>query len=593
MRFIVNGTISPKLTEFFKKKILPFSTIICIILFSTTIILATRSPKLARKTYISEQGLTIRNSKAEYSRQELQTAFLIQEQFKSLKNNKEFHDWFFSLLQKFSDDFFVHKFYANNTWQYNYCGIIRASKSPGIESVVFSSNYFLPLSQKVLSNDFDGFSIGLAFSLMDFFQYAKWKSKDIIFLFTNGESFKGVQEWLKEYHNPQEKNNNNFKRAGVIHAGIHLEMNNPIITEITLKIEGINGQLPNLDLINTITREIPYFPISLDEFSSETQKSKLNFIFNYLKSKNLQYFTNMIKNQALSIPTGVHSFFQSYKIDCVTIQTNSNPKNPNNLNPTSLIRFIGGIEVVFRDLSNLIEHLHQSFFYYLLIDPIVYIPIGDYSLSFLFSLLAIVIRMLDFYLNFGFGSSNHIIFILFTNVFSHLFGFASYLMAILFRNSQNWLVFHFGFTFITELIIFPIFRWIFLSKNSGKKNGINIWSGQYTYSGIIILSSLTFVAISNISLALIFSFFLVPIVLFIRFSQTKKFWNFLQSIFLLIFSPYSFVLLYCFLFQKNLFSVIDLLVDSHVLFGSLIFPFLIIIWIPISQTFIRILIQEK
>lgn len=39
-------------------------------------------------------------------------------------------------------------------------------------------------------------------------------------------------------------------RAGSIQAAVSLELNSDVITSLDLVLEGLNGQLPNLDLVN-------------------------------------------------------------------------------------------------------------------------------------------------------------------------------------------------------------------------------------------------------------------------------------------------------------------------------------------------------
>lgn len=43
-------------------------------------------------------------------------------------------------------------------------------------------------------------------------------------------------------------------RAGAIQAAINLEISQDKITHVNVKIQGLNGQLPNLDLFNLINR---------------------------------------------------------------------------------------------------------------------------------------------------------------------------------------------------------------------------------------------------------------------------------------------------------------------------------------------------
>jgi len=43
-------------------------------------------------------------------------------------------------------------------------------------------------------------------------------------------------------------------RAGAIQAAINLEISQSTISHMDIKVEGLNGQLPNLDLVNTAVR---------------------------------------------------------------------------------------------------------------------------------------------------------------------------------------------------------------------------------------------------------------------------------------------------------------------------------------------------
>ena len=43
-------------------------------------------------------------------------------------------------------------------------------------------------------------------------------------------------------------------RAGSLQAAINLDMSHEKFTHLNVKVEGLNGQLPNLDLFNLVTR---------------------------------------------------------------------------------------------------------------------------------------------------------------------------------------------------------------------------------------------------------------------------------------------------------------------------------------------------
>ncbi|KAG0227689.1 Glycosyl phosphatidyl inositol protein transamidase complex subunit [Actinomortierella wolfii] len=84
----------------------------------------------------------------------------------------------------------------------------------------------------------------------------------------------------------------------------------------------------------------------------------------------------MMKYQASCHPSANHGFFLKYKIDAITLYGVNQPDG-------SFYRFsmhqIGPlVEQSHRSLNNILEHLHQSFFFYLLSDITRYTSIGLY-----------------------------------------------------------------------------------------------------------------------------------------------------------------------------------------------------------------------
>lgn len=45
-----------------------------------------------------------------------------------------------------------------------------------------------------------------------------------------------------------------FGRSGAIQAAINLELDDKVISQMEVLVEGLNGQLPNLDLVNMVVR---------------------------------------------------------------------------------------------------------------------------------------------------------------------------------------------------------------------------------------------------------------------------------------------------------------------------------------------------
>lgn len=128
--------------------------------------------------------------------------------------------------------------------------------------------------------------------------------------------------------------------------------------------DGVNGQLPNLDLFNTA------ISIASGQMGIGTS---LQEMWNHDDSywKRLETILRGMVKQGFGYATGAHSSFMPYHIDAITIQT----KGDGWQDEMALGRTI---ESLCRSLNNLLEHLHQSFFFYLLMQANRFVSIGTY-----------------------------------------------------------------------------------------------------------------------------------------------------------------------------------------------------------------------
>lgn len=85
----------------------------------------------------------------------------------------------------------------------------------------------------------------------------------------------------------------------------------------------------------------------------------------------LQTILRGMLRQGLGYSTGPHSCFIPYHVDAVTLQ----PHGEGWHDEMAMGRVVEG---TFRSLNNLLEHLHQSFFFYLLMHRDRFVSIGTY-----------------------------------------------------------------------------------------------------------------------------------------------------------------------------------------------------------------------
>jgi GPI-anchor transamidase subunit GAA1 len=133
---------------------------------------------------------------------------------------------------------------------------------------------------------------------------------------------------------------------------------------IHIVYDGINGQLPNLDLFNTVVSIASGqmgIGVSLQQMWKHTDSYR----------DRLHTMLRGMLRQGLGHASGPHSSFIPYHIDAITLQ----PFGDGWQDEMAMGRVI---ESTFRSLNNLLEHLHQSFFFYLLMQANRFVSIGTY-----------------------------------------------------------------------------------------------------------------------------------------------------------------------------------------------------------------------
>ncbi|KAH7036911.1 Gaa1-like protein [Linnemannia elongata] len=273
----------------------------------------------------------------------------------------------------------------------NTYAVFYAPRSDGTEALVLSASW---RSRDKTTNTN---AIAMLLALGKTFKRGSHFSKDIIFVVSDGEA-EGLQAWLKAYHGNEEHTYERHEeplrvRSGAIQAALNLDFaGTGDYNALGIFFEGVNGQLPNLDMINTINLiSMGIAPVELtlhDELIPYTD----NMTKNYLNS--LRKMLYQMKYQAVGTPTGNHGLYLKYKIDAITLYGIDRPGwHSQRFN---LFRVGALLESAVRSLNNLLEHLHQSFFFYLLSDVRRYTSIGLYmppviilGVSFIFQALSL------------------------------------------------------------------------------------------------------------------------------------------------------------------------------------------------------------
>lgn len=191
-------------------------------------------------------------------------------------------------------------------------------------------------------------------------------SKDIILLIPP-DSRCGTQAWVDAYHDSHDSARVSSLplKSGALQGAIALDYpHENRFSDIHIVYDGVNGQLPNLDLINSIVN------IAGGQMGMGSTIQEMWQHSDQYKDRLTTMLRGMLK-QGLGHASGPHSSFIPYHVDAVTLQ----PYGEGWHDEMAMGRLVEGS---FRSLNNLLEHLHQSFFFYLLMQKERFVSIGTY-----------------------------------------------------------------------------------------------------------------------------------------------------------------------------------------------------------------------
>ncbi|KAJ2771669.1 Glycosyl phosphatidyl inositol protein transamidase complex subunit [Coemansia nantahalensis] len=268
----------------------------------------------------------------------------------------------------------------------NVHGILRAARSDSVEALVVAAAW--ATAENATNVNAVRLLAGLA-------QYASeqvhW-AKDIIFVVTDGGE-PGIEAWLRAYHGLPSAAPL-LVRSGVIQAALSLELPPAkAYARMGLFMEGKAGQLPNLDFVNIVQHisRVERLPALIHGVEDPPRRAAA--WRRYLHSARL--LLRQMRSQAFGASVGVHAPFLRYRIDALTVAGIARENDPiaavarqgllrdapadMPLPSPAAVRAVGRtVESTLRSLNNLLEHFHQSFFFYILPANLRYLSIGDY-----------------------------------------------------------------------------------------------------------------------------------------------------------------------------------------------------------------------
>ncbi|XP_027196853.2 glycosylphosphatidylinositol anchor attachment 1 [Dermatophagoides pteronyssinus] len=470
------------------------------------------------------------------------------------------------LRKQFEDiglEVYEHKFQFKYPFGYeqstvdglNLYAIFRAPRAASTESIVISAPYRSPSNPNGSTLP----SIALMYSLAKFFKTKNYWAKDIIYLISGNELL-GIQAWLQSYQGLENRFGQYLEsdvllgKAGAIQAALNLELQSFSPPYVQVKLEGLNGQLPNLDLFNVAVelcnREavpVLYHGESFYMMENEWENWK----------RKARTMISMMVTQATMLPTGAHGLFQKYAISAITLEAPDRRAKYVMVNGLQLGRSIEGIV---RSLNNMMEKFNRSFYFYLLASTRRFISISSYMIVFGLMAFPLACRSLFYYFqisnrqqittidnNFDFWNSFK------PCVLAHLFGLLAIgiVSLVLTRLSIFDMILY---DIPVEILTFSIFiilaiislnlpaLWTALPKKSS--NQYNLQSMVTLLNTLLLLTSISLI---NISLAIALASIYVPLLSIFSIqdhhrSTENSTWlqrlcNFIKSMILLLIHP--------------------------------------------------------
>ncbi|KAK9462833.1 Gaa1-like protein [Lipomyces oligophaga] len=240
----------------------------------------------------------------------------------------------------------------------NVYGVLHAPRGDTTESMVLIAPWIN------VEGEFNEGGVALAIALARYLtQWSIW-SKDIILVIPSDTSF-GLSKWVEDYHQSALS-----ASSGSIQGGIVLDFpgQEEHIDAIEVHYAGYQGQLPNLDLINTVVLICGHMHMNVViqnvEGPDKKYENRAKTLFHGIMDQTIAGFYQRGHG---------HEPFSGWRIDVVTLTARVSEHGK-----ISQMEYGKLAESTLRSINNLLEHFHQSFFFYLMLSPWLFVSIGTY-----------------------------------------------------------------------------------------------------------------------------------------------------------------------------------------------------------------------
>ncbi|KIP12246.1 hypothetical protein PHLGIDRAFT_21074 [Phlebiopsis gigantea 11061_1 CR5-6] len=267
----------------------------------------------------------------------------------------------------------------------NAYAVLSSPRASGTEAIVVSA------SRRSQTGEPNLRGVATVLSLAAYLKGSSLWAKDLVFVVSDGH-LDGMQAWITAYHGVAQSNlvaEPLQLASGVIWTALNIDYPGHSFSHLGVFFEGLNGRLPNQDLINSVQRIAQYtggVPMLVYDHKgyNELPNQESAFLPRWLpdglrQTPEAQEYAYRAENvvrhvgfQARGRASGVHGLLHQFRIDAITLFALP-AHGPHGFHAIGRV-----VESTLRTANNLLERLHASFFFYLLVGPTTFIKIGGY-----------------------------------------------------------------------------------------------------------------------------------------------------------------------------------------------------------------------
>jgi GPI-anchor transamidase subunit GAA1 len=376
---------------------------ISLCLYVLGLVVASLAPSLARDVYVDENAFLVGSTHATFDDLDgaraddyVETLTKITFDARSrARTTRERLEWVLNALDE--RGFESYKSWLDGAGDlFNVHSVARAARGNGRESMALVT---------VLGDgdaDAEAATVGLALRAFEKIGRAPWLAKDLMWVCVDGSrgEIDGTMAWLKTYYSSSVGDlGGGFERAGAIQQAFVFRAANrgAAASAVRVKLEGWNGAYPNQDIFTMFRSIVETYPVSMRvslESDVEVREDDLSR-WSLMKST-----ARFMWRAATGIPSGAHAAFKAHSIDAISFEAIERQQDAYVRSGLRAYVTLGQmLELTFRACNNLLELLHHSCFYYILLGPNKFLGIAEYiapQAILLVSLLLTALKMTTF-----------------------------------------------------------------------------------------------------------------------------------------------------------------------------------------------------